>query len=254
MRGKDGIHWVVAFSVLILFLLMLPSSSYLAAPGNIVATQSRAGTVYRPSGDIPHATIDIIGDDDFVTQAWPGSGTELDPYRIENLNITGGSNDPAIDIRDTRAYFIIKNCTLKGPSNDRTILLVNATNGLIINNEITDSLSALNALNSGDLNITGNWFNNTFNGIGLYGPRMTVASNTMIGGAQSGIRVGDGDNSTVFNNTLSEISSGIGVEVDDSKNVTVTNNTLINVNWGFWIHGTSEYSTLANNSAYNGDY
>jgi len=220
---------------------------------DITTTQNRIGTVHRTSGDIPHATIDIIGDDDFVTQAWLGSGTELDPYRIENLNITGGSNDPCIDIRDTRAYFTIRNCTLNGPSNDDAIQLVNATNGLIRDNEIFDSLSAIYAANSGDLTITDNWCNNTNSGIGLYGPRMTVTNNTITWGPNYGIRIGDGDNSIVFNNTIMD-SNSIGVEVDDSSNVTVTNNTCHNVLWGYWIHGASDYCTLANNSAYNGWY
>ncbi|UCH04641.1 MAG: right-handed parallel beta-helix repeat-containing protein [Candidatus Thorarchaeota archaeon] len=247
-----------AFLVLIFFLVMFPFVSYLVETGgitcaDITTTQNRIGTVHRTSGDIPHATIDIISDDDFVTQAWPGSGTELDPYRIENLNITGGSNDPCIDIRDTRAYFAIKNCTLNGPSNDRAILLVNATNGLIRDNEIFDSLSAINALSSGNLTITDNWCNNTNSGIGLYGPGMTVTNNTITWGPNYGIRIADGDDSIAFNNTIMN-SNNIGVEVIDSSNTIVTNNTCQNIWWGYWIHGASDYCTFANNSAYNGDY
>ena len=222
-----------AFLMLIFFFVMFPFVSYLVETGgitcaDITTTQNMAGTVYRPSGDIPHATIDIIGDDDFVTQAWPGSGTELDPYRIENLNITGGSNDPCIDIRDTRAYFTIKNCTLNGPSNDDAIQLINATNGLIRDNEILDSLGAIYASSSSNLTITDNWCNNTGSGIGLWGPRMTVTNNTITWGPNYGIRIGDGDNSIVFNNTIMD-SNNIGIEVDDSSNVTVTNNTCHNL-------------------------
>jgi parallel beta-helix repeat protein len=223
----------------------------MADPGNIITTQSRAGTVYRTSGDVPHATIDIYGDGDFISQGWPGSGTELAPYRIENLNITGGSNDPCIDIRDTRAYFIIKNCTLTGPSNDDAIQLINATNGLIRDSEILDSLGAIYASSSSNLTITDNWCNNTGSGIGLWGPRMTVTNNTITWGPNYGIRIGDGDNSIVFNNTIMG-SNNIGIEVDDSSNATVTNNTCHDLWWGYWIHGTSDYCTFANNSAYNG--
>lgn len=41
----------------------------------------------------PHAPISIRSNADFAAQGFSGSGTESDPYRIENLNITVTSHD-----------------------------------------------------------------------------------------------------------------------------------------------------------------
>lgn len=247
-----------AFLVLFFFFLIFPLTATTLEKGGVVSddasiTQIVVRPVFRPTGHIPHATIDINGDDDFETQLWPGSGTEIDPYLIENLNITGGTKDPCIDIRDTRAYFTIRNCTLSGPSDDDTIQIINATNGLIVENELLDSWNAIFAMNSADVNVTGNVCNNTYHGISLYGPRMTVVSNILVGGDQSGIRVSDADNSTIFNNTISDRIFGIGVEVISSDHVNVTNNTFQNVWWGFWVH-QAEYCTFANNTVSSGIY
>ncbi|MHA1503447.1 MAG: hypothetical protein ACTSSB_16570 [Candidatus Heimdallarchaeota archaeon] len=56
--------------------------------------------------------IDITQDSDFtVKYNFPGSGTVLTPYIIENyqLNYSDGT---AISIKDTTKNFIIRNCTL----------------------------------------------------------------------------------------------------------------------------------------------
>ncbi|MCK5239674.1 MAG: right-handed parallel beta-helix repeat-containing protein [Candidatus Thorarchaeota archaeon] len=252
MLRRNETLWVAVFAILILFLFTIPLNAYQNSLGDISANQCISSKIARPSGDIPHVTIDILSDDDFDTQSWPGSGIESDPYRIENLNITGGSNDPCIDIQDTRAHFIIKNCTFWGPSNDPSIQLSNVTNGRIIDNEFSDSWMAIGAFSSADLNVTSNWFNNTFNGISLTGPRMIIHSNTMMGAGQGRIYVKSAENSTIFNNTLFEMASGVGVQVYDSKNVIITNNTCQGINMGYKIHGSSEYCLLANNSAYDG--
>ncbi|MFW9945170.1 MAG: right-handed parallel beta-helix repeat-containing protein, partial [Candidatus Sifarchaeia archaeon] len=53
--------------------------------------------------------VSIYRDSDFVTQGWPGAGTELDPYRISWLSFDGGQR-PFIDIQNVSASFIIENC------------------------------------------------------------------------------------------------------------------------------------------------
>ena len=247
-----------AFLVLVFFFLIFPLTTITLEKGWVVSNdapikQIVARPVFKPAGHIPHATIDINGDDDFETEPWPGSGAELDPYLIENLNITGGTDDGCIDIRNTRAHFVIRNCTLHDSNDEPAIQLINATNALIVDNVILDSWMAIGALTSGDVNATGNFCNNTFNGISLSGPRMTVVSNIMTGVGQSRIRVYGADNSTIFNNTLSDMPNGIGINVDESDHVDVMNNTCQGVPWGFWID-SSEYCTLANNTVSTGRY
>ena len=60
----------------------------------------------------PPENIIIWGDEDFKQYNFPGSGTESEPYRIENLNITT-SEWFAVYIGGTTSHSIIRNCFLK---------------------------------------------------------------------------------------------------------------------------------------------
>lgn len=57
----------------------------------------------------PHEPILIYNNANFSDYSLPGSGTELDPYRIENYNITT-INTAGIVVRNTTDYFVIQNC------------------------------------------------------------------------------------------------------------------------------------------------
>ncbi|MFW9961112.1 MAG: CARDB domain-containing protein, partial [Candidatus Thorarchaeota archaeon] len=83
-------------------------------------------------------TIEILSDDDFVSQGWPGEGTSEEPYVIEDLYIlTYWSEPTGIIIHNTRANFTIQNCTFVDYDDtvDGTgIDLWNVTNGVMANN------------------------------------------------------------------------------------------------------------------------
>ncbi|GAH16136.1 unnamed protein product, partial [marine sediment metagenome] len=50
-------------------------------------------------------------------QPWcSGSGTDIDPYVIQNLIINGFETASCIEIRNSTAFFIIKDCTLYNSS------------------------------------------------------------------------------------------------------------------------------------------
>lgn len=68
-----------------------------------------------------------------------GSGTFNDPYILENIIIDGKKAESCITIRNSDAYFIIKNCTLYNAgysifNSEAAIKLVNTKNGKIVNN------------------------------------------------------------------------------------------------------------------------
>ncbi len=69
-----------------------------------------------------------------------GSGTLKDPYVIENVIIDGQNSGSCITIRNSRAYFIIRNCTLYNSGGKSFfswgagIKLVNTKNGWLFNN------------------------------------------------------------------------------------------------------------------------
>lgn len=69
-----------------------------------------------------------------------GSGTFEDPYIIENVIIDGQNSGSCITIRNSRAYFIIRNCTLYNSEGGSFfnwgagIKLINTKNGWLLNN------------------------------------------------------------------------------------------------------------------------
>ncbi|TFG17848.1 MAG: hypothetical protein EU531_01980 [Promethearchaeota archaeon] len=66
-----------------------------------------------------------------------GSGTWNDPYIIENVTINGQNTNTCIEIKNSNAYFIIRNCTLYNSSSDyqhAAIKLDHVNNGKVINN------------------------------------------------------------------------------------------------------------------------
>ena len=80
----------------------------------------------------PHAPIKIIGNENFTAEngVSGGSGTKGDPYIIENWNISDVSGK-GILIKNTDAYFIIRNCNLG--NNADGIRFENVKNGKIQN-------------------------------------------------------------------------------------------------------------------------
>ncbi len=76
-----------------------------------------------------------------ATQPWcSGSGTESDPYLIENLKINGNNASSCIEIENSDTHFVVRNCTLynssMGAGSDLGggIKLKNVSNGTIYNN------------------------------------------------------------------------------------------------------------------------
>ncbi len=79
----------------------------------------------------------FIGNDDFEAFGLPGSGTEIEPYLIEEYSISTDQVD-LIAIRNTTVHFQIKNCNLDGQDGytHKGIWFYNVSNGSIIENEI----------------------------------------------------------------------------------------------------------------------
>ncbi len=82
---------------------------------------------------IPHEPIYINGNDEFTSENGVngGSGTNNDPYIIENWEIHASSQD-GITIRNTSMYFNILNCYVHdGDIKNDGIVFINVTNGII---------------------------------------------------------------------------------------------------------------------------
>lgn len=153
-----------------------------------------------------HSPIRIIGNDEFLPEngVTGGSGTEEDPYLIENwVIISDGSASEGIFINNTDAYFIIKNCTIRGFSNPdefyQGIEFSEVTHGHIQDTNVSES------------------------GIGIY------------------IRYSAGNeikNCRCYDCPV--YPEGYGIEIYRSTNTTIVSSTCYNMSYGIFLSHSSD--------------
>ena len=160
-----------------------------------------------------------------------GSGTWNDPYLIENVLIDGQSSDIGIEITDSNAYFIIRNCTIFncGPSWDEPgIILDGVDNGLIINNNVS---------------------RNKIVGIILsYSNNNTVFGNLVNNNSHYGIiLVDESNNNSIIKNTVESHSEG-GIVLYDNSNYNFIKENVLKYNYGlaFFVSGIYIYNCYFN--------
>ncbi len=168
-----------------------------------------------------------------ANQAWSsGSGTELDPYIIEDLNIDGNNTDYCISISNSEAYFIIQGNTLNNTINTLTeggIILFNVSNGNIIGNNFYNNRNAaiFGTLTNHTI-VSGNTLNNNRHGIYIDGSYNEFLVNKIYGDA-----------------------TGTGIVIQGSYNDNIINGNIIENCWqGIWI-AIADNNTLSGNIVSN---
>lgn len=182
-----------------------------------------------------HEPIIILNNDNFTDYLFPGSGTVVAPYIIENYNITTDSYY-GIYISRTTKYFIIRNC------------LVDAYSSGIYLYDIDD----------GTASIKDNICQANTNGIYLdYASRVTVSNNSCNDKNRDGIRLWHSDNSLIINNTCNNNWYN-GIHIEKSSGVKLLNNLCFNngniygYGWGDGIYVySSDFVILTNNKCNN---
>jgi len=128
--------------ILIVLLAILVAQPLLVANLGVVSPGDAAtgingvfipalGTRLTSEEHTNHVPILIDGNDDFVSQGWPGSGTSGDPYIISGLNITYDNGMILISITDTTVHFVIRDCYIGQGSATWAIDFHNASSGVI---------------------------------------------------------------------------------------------------------------------------
>jgi parallel beta-helix repeat protein len=210
---------------------------------------------------ISHAPIYINGNAAF-TKPNPvnggGSGTENDPYIIENWSISAEDAN-GIKISNTTAYFIVRNCLIENGYNEDPhfryygIYLDNVVNGKIDNCACNNNYSGINFLGSSNNSVTGNTCSsNNDVGINLWeaSNNNTIDNNTCFNNQNDGIHLDSNHNNTIDNNTcFNNQNDGINVWV--SSNNSLTGNTCDNNNYGIALHSSSNNNTIDNNTCSN---
>jgi len=209
--------------------------------------------------------IHIIGSNWSIAadQWWcSGSGSQSEPYIIQDLVIDGQDQYDCIIIENSTAYFRIENCTLSNIGSLKAgIKLVNTTNGLLINNTCISNFEGGNygiyLFNEcGQNQIIGNNISNFENGIYLLnGPSENVIEDNYIHNNFHGIRIQGSfsdycednnlTNNIVFNNSIH------GMWFTRIRRTLVDNNAFYN-NSGYAINsGESFFDTISNNILLN---
>lgn len=161
-----------------------------------------------------HPPIAIDGNSGFTNASgviW-GMGTAQDPYIIANWEISTSGDTTAIDIQNTNAHFIVRDCSLIGGEDDTSVYFENVANGTI-----SDC-----ALSGSDYGIS---FSDSYN--------CTIENNTLFGFAY-GIGLSLSENCVIMNNSLKKTLDyqGIGIHLRDSEGITVLKNIIENSQMG----------------------
>jgi parallel beta-helix repeat protein len=190
------------------------------------------------------------------TQPWcSGSGSWAYPYVIENVTIDGQSSGSCIEIKNSDAYFIVRNCSLYNSSSssfDAGIKLDNVDNGKIINNNCSDNNSCGLYLGNSDNNtLSGNTANNNTYGILLwYSNNNTLSENNASNNNNYGIVLFNSINNALSGNNASN-NNIIGIYLTYSNNNTLSENNANNNNYEGIYLNESNNNTLSGNTANN---
>ena len=157
-----------------------------------------------PADYVLAAPILVTSDDEFNTTVWSGSGTEGDPYVVENLNIT--TDDVCAKITNVTKHFEIRNCFFASVSTPGMygVQLDNVTNGAVRN-------CIIRGKNTG---IVCRMFNNSI-----------ISENTIFN-CSDGMQAGPISNVTISGNTA--YNNWFGLLFSQAINADVVHNTVFN--------------------------
>ncbi|KKK86953.1 hypothetical protein LCGC14_2758090, partial [marine sediment metagenome] len=182
-------------------------------------------------------------------QPWcKGSGTWSNPYIIENISINGLYSGIPLEIRDSRVFFIIKNSTFYQSGNfDMGIELDNVTNGLLVNNNLTNNYVGIFLYYSDNITISYNKLEENGMGISIaQSNNNSIYNNRVNLSLYYGIDLdGYNNNNTIWNNTIENSAYGIHLRIDSNNNKILEN--LLNSNiFGIYLDRANNNSVLDN--------
>ena len=207
-----------------------------------------------PADYVPASPILVTSDDEFNTTVWSGSGIEVDPYVIENLNITADAD--SVNIANTTKHFEIRNCLFASVSTPAMygVNFHNVTNGalrsciirglaigiacymfnnsIISENTIFNCCTGMQTDSITNVTISGNTVHTNLYGMLLFlAINSDVVHNTVFNCAFAGVFLGWGVNNSRFAyNTVHSIKGDshmeIGIDMGGSAGWIVEENIL----------------------------
>ncbi|MGA1822822.1 MAG: right-handed parallel beta-helix repeat-containing protein [Thermoplasmatota archaeon] len=179
--------------------------------------------------------IKIDGNSDFTSAngVSSGSGTESDPFIIENFRIDA-SEETGIFINNTDKYFIIRNCrifdgSIHEPIINDGILLRYVSNGSVQNCLLENNNGGVAGNSCSNMVVHNNTATSNFDGIRFYGPgsNLIITNNSCFDDGMAIQLRNDVDNSFVANNTcMRSRHVGIDIRSDCDNNIIEYNHCL----------------------------
>lgn len=195
-----------------------------------------------PAGFVSHVPILINGDAGFTPAngVTSGSGTALDPFVVEGWDIDASSAN-GIEVRNTSAYFIIRNCYVHdgGDNNKHGIYFETVKNWKIDNVTSANNFQGIFLVYSSDGSIDNSTSeNNRGKGIWLwYSQNNTVINCVTRRNHFEDIHLWHSDNNIVENCVLAGHDHGI--TIDSAENNTVTYCSFENNNFAVYFNISS---------------
>lgn len=156
-------------------------------------------------------------------QAWcSGSGTQEDPYSINNIKINGLENDYCIAVKNSDVYFKITSCNFYH-SKIAAVLLSSAKNGNITNNKIENNdNNGIEMYNSDENYIHKNILKeNLNNGIHIKRSKLNRIEENTISDNKQGLTISSSEKTIISQNLfISNYGSGLDMIFSDSNNIT----------------------------------
>ena len=172
-----------------------------------------------------------------ATSDWcTGSGTQGDPYILENIIIDGLNSDNCIEIWYSNVYFIIRNCTLYNSGNsDAGITVEYSNNAQIVNNTCHSNQDGMFLRSCDYFNISNNIVKNNDNeGIVLnsFHDFCNITKNTLINNKDKGIILRQDCINNIISGNIVINNTNTGIQLQGgSNNNTVQMNTVKNSTW-----------------------
>ncbi|MHA1147885.1 MAG: right-handed parallel beta-helix repeat-containing protein [Promethearchaeota archaeon] len=195
-----------------------------------------------------------------ATRTWcTGSGTESDPYILNDLTINANDDGNALTIENTDKYFIVSNGKFTGANGlfNAAIYLNRVSNGSLIKNNCSynSNSNGIYVIGSKAVDVIENVINyNGYKGVWIYSnsDNITLYKNTIDKNNQHGIEISSFCDyiNISHNNIHDQMITGITVS-SQCNNITIDNNDLFNKRGDCVNIKMSNNISISHNKIYN---
>lgn len=249
-------------AALMVIIIVAAGFTYALTSGSIPIDFLNSTITTNTNNDTPivdrDAEIDIVGDTQMIAlveeHGFPGSGSQMDPYVIENLSIV--SDRTCISIQNVESSFIIRDCELQVSTLDNwgiCIYLAGCVDASVINCRIEGGGSGIELFESHNSFVFGCQISGAFFALNNSGSHDVRIEDNTISNATWGISLVGTNLTTVWENEISYTDYAIISQF--SFRCIIDSNLLFHNTYGIKVEGHCENWTIESNEIiYNSEY